>query len=77
MSYVVCVADDSVRKWNHGLPVTSRCVVIDWGGDVYLLGNATDGPGSIALAGECLRLGSNTGETGMRKISELTARVGW
>jgi hypothetical protein len=48
-------AEIFARKWSHRLPVATPCVIIDRGGEVYLLGNATNRPDSIALAGECLR----------------------
>jgi glycosyltransferase involved in cell wall biosynthesis len=38
------------RKWSHRLPIATPCVIIDRGGDVYLLGNASAGPRSIAYA---------------------------
>ena len=47
-------AEVFARKWSHRLPVATPCVVIDRGGEVYLLGNATGRPNSIALAGERL-----------------------
>ena len=43
-------ADVFARKWKHRLPVATPCAVIDHGGKVHVLGNATDGPGSIAYA---------------------------
>jgi hypothetical protein len=36
------------RKWSHRLPITTPCVIIDKGGAVHPLGNATPGPGSTA-----------------------------
>jgi glycosyltransferase involved in cell wall biosynthesis len=50
-----CSAEVFAGKWKHRLPVATPCVVIDRGGEVYLLGNATDRPGSVALAEQCLR----------------------
>ncbi len=38
------------RKWTHRLPVATPCVIIDRGGRVHVLGNATEGPRSIAYA---------------------------
>jgi hypothetical protein len=38
------------RKWSHRLPVATPCVIIDRGGAVHLLGNATPRPRSIAYA---------------------------
>ena len=38
------------RKWAHRLPVATPCVIIDKGGAVYVLGNAGEGPGSVAQA---------------------------
>ena len=38
------------RKWAHRLPVATPCVIIDKGGAVYVLGNAGEGPGSVAFA---------------------------
>jgi hypothetical protein len=38
------------RKWEHRLPVATPCAVIDHGGRVFVLGNATDAPGSLAFA---------------------------
>ena len=38
------------RKWEHRLPIATPCAIIDHGGRVHVLGNATDGPGSIAYA---------------------------
>jgi hypothetical protein len=38
------------RKWSHRLPVATPCVIIDRGGEVRILGNATPGPRSIAYA---------------------------
>ena len=43
-------AEVFARKWSHRLPVATPCVIIDKGGEVYLLGNAADGAGSIAQA---------------------------
>jgi hypothetical protein len=43
-------AEVFARKWSHRLPVAMPCAVIDRGGEVYLLGNATDRPDSIAPA---------------------------
>jgi len=43
-------AEVFARKWRHRLPVATPCVVIDRGGRVQLLGNAADGPQSIAYA---------------------------
>jgi hypothetical protein len=44
-------AEVFARKWQHRLPIATPCVIIDRGGEVYLLGNATsDGPRSIARA---------------------------
>jgi hypothetical protein len=42
------------RKWSHRLPVATPCVVIDRLGEVHLLGNATERPGSVAIAVRCL-----------------------
>ena len=36
------------RKWSHRLPIATACVIIDRGGAVHVLGNATAGPRSIA-----------------------------
>jgi Glycosyltransferase like family len=47
-------AEVFARKWSHRLPVATPCVVLDRGGEVYLLGNATGRPNSIALASERL-----------------------
>jgi hypothetical protein len=38
------------RKWRHRLPIATPCVIIDRDGSVHLLGNATNGPRSIAYA---------------------------
>ncbi len=38
------------RKWRHRLLVATPCVIIDRGGEVQVLGNATPGPRSIAYA---------------------------
>jgi hypothetical protein len=38
------------RKWSHRLPVATSCVIIDRGGEIKILGNATPGPRSIAYA---------------------------
>ena len=38
------------RKWSHRLPVATPCVIIDRGGAVHILGNATAGPRSMAYA---------------------------
>jgi hypothetical protein len=35
------------RKWSHRLPVDTPCVIIDVGGEVYLLGNAMERPGRL------------------------------
>jgi hypothetical protein len=55
---VVCVSDDAVLKAN----LLSSPGLTGPGSphEVILLGNVNDGPGSIALAGKCLRHGSNT-----------------
>ena len=38
------------RKWSHRLPVATPCVIVDHGGAVHSLGNATAAPQSIAYA---------------------------
>ena len=38
------------RKWSHRLPVATPCVIIDRGGAVHTLGNATAGTRSMAYA---------------------------
>jgi hypothetical protein len=43
-------AEVFARKWSHRLPIATPCVIIDRGGAVHLLGNATPGPRSIAYA---------------------------
>ena len=43
-------AEVFARKWAQRLPVATPCVIIDRDGQVHLLGNATDGPRSIAYA---------------------------
>jgi glycosyltransferase involved in cell wall biosynthesis len=43
-------AEVLARKWSHRLPVAAPCVVIERGGAVHLLGNATPGHPSIAYA---------------------------
>ena len=48
-------AEVFARKCSHRLPVATSCVIIDKGGEVYLLGNAMDRTGSVALAEQCLR----------------------
>ena len=63
-------AEVFARKWSHRLPVATPCVVIDREGRVHVLGNATDGPRSIAYAGECLDRGSNTHDARNRPIPE-------
>ncbi len=47
-------AEVFARKWRHRLPVATPCVVIDSGGDVHVLGNATAGPRSMAYAADCV-----------------------
>jgi hypothetical protein len=49
------------RKWSHRLPVATPCVIIDRGGEVQILGNATPGPRSIAYA--LPRRGAAVGES--------------
>jgi hypothetical protein len=49
-------AEDFARKWSHRMPVAAPCAIIDRGGEIHLLGNTTDRPDSIALAGERLPL---------------------
>jgi len=45
-------AEVFARKWSHLLPVATPCVIIDRGGLVHLLGNATtEGTRAIARAG--------------------------
>jgi hypothetical protein len=44
------------RKWRHRLPDAAPCAIIDSGGEVYVLGNATERPGSVAIAVRYLRL---------------------
>jgi Glycosyltransferase like family len=51
-------AEVFARKWQHRLPVATPCVIIDRAGDVYLLGDATNRPGSVALAERRRRPGS-------------------
>jgi len=63
-------AEVFARKWRRRLPVATPCVVIDRAGRVHLLGNATDGPRSIAYAGECLDYGLDTHEPRKRPIPE-------
>jgi Glycosyl transferases group 1/Glycosyltransferase like family len=43
-------AEVFARKWSHRLPVATPCVIIDRGGAVHVLGNATAAPQSIAYA---------------------------
>jgi hypothetical protein len=38
------------REWAHRLPIATPCVIIDRGGKVRLLGDASDRPRSIAYA---------------------------
>jgi hypothetical protein len=47
-------AEVFARKWSHRLPIATSCVIINRGGEIYMLSNATGGADSIALAGECL-----------------------
>jgi hypothetical protein len=61
------------RKWNHRLPVATPCVIIGRGGEVYLLGSATDRPDSIALAGE--RLPRRTAAPIVRSHHRVTANL--
>jgi len=63
------------RKWRHRLPVATPCVVIDPEGRVHVLGNAMDGPRSIAYAGECLDHGSNTRDAWNRPIPTDVLRL--
>ena len=50
-------AEVFARKWSHRLPVATPCAIIDSGGEVYVLGNAAGGPGSVAIAEKCVRPG--------------------
>jgi hypothetical protein len=43
-------AEVFARKWSHRLPVATPCVIVDRGGAVHILGNATAAPRSIAYA---------------------------
>ncbi len=43
-------AEVFARKWSHRLPIARPCVIIDRGGMVHLLGNASARPQSIAYA---------------------------
>ena len=52
--FLVSLCDLCASVVNAFLAVFRVFSVIDRGGAVYLLGNATDRPDSIALAGECL-----------------------
>jgi len=63
-------AEVFARKWTHRLPVATPCVVVDRQGRVLLLGNATDGPQSIAYAGKYLDYGSDTHEARNRPMPE-------
>jgi len=68
-------AEVFARKWRHRLPVATPCVVIDREGRVRLLGNAADGPGSIAYARECLDHGSYTHEVRNRPMPQDVVRL--
>jgi len=68
-------ADVFTRKWSHRLPVATPCVVINREGRVHLLGNATDGPRSIAYAGRYLDHGSNTHGARNRPMPEDGLRL--
>jgi len=69
-------AEVFARKWAHRLPVATPCVVFDRDGQIHLLGNTTDGPGSIAFARECLERGSNTREARNRAMREEVLSAG-
>jgi hypothetical protein len=43
-------AEVFARKWAHRLPIATPCVVFDREGQVFLLGNTDEGPGSVARA---------------------------
>ena len=45
-------AEVFARKWSHRLPVATPCVIIDRGGQVHVLGNATKGSGSDRPGGQ-------------------------
>ena len=47
------------RKWSHRLPVATSCVIVDRGGDVHVLGNATPGTRSMAFVHERKKSGDN------------------
>jgi len=68
-------AEVFARKWRHRLPVATPCVVIDREGRARVLGNATDGPQSIAYAGERLHHGSSTHEARNRPVPEAVLRL--
>ena len=43
-------AEVFARKWSQRLPVATPCAIVDHGGKVHLLGNASARPESIACA---------------------------
>jgi hypothetical protein len=67
-------AEVFARKWRQRLPVATPCVVIDRGGDVHVLGNATAGPRSTAYALPCR--GPEPAELRIRRNFEGTLSAG-
>ena len=61
-------AEVFARKWKHRLPVATPCAVIDHGGEVRVLGNATDAPGSIAYASARFAPGSSADGEGIAMV---------
>ena len=63
------------RKWEYRLPIATACAIIDRGGEVHVLGNATDAPGSIAY-GEFVHGTDGNARKGTKKVIVLSDHLG-
>jgi hypothetical protein len=61
------------RKWEHRLPIATPCAVVDHGGKVHVLGNATPAPQSIAYTRTNHGSNQNEGRIGRNAREVLSA----
>ena len=66
-------AEVFARKWSQGMPVATPCAIIDHGGRVHLLGNASARPESIACALSSPGPGSDEPGISRNSVSVLSA----
>jgi len=69
-------AEVFARKWRHRLPVATPCVVFDCEGRVQLLGNAADGPRSIAYAESAFTTDRTDGHRSENCLRTIGTRLG-